>query len=711
MDKTILGSTTKKKIEIFFINLCFLLFIARGAISFFKYPFLLIYGILVIYILVLYKDRILSSSKAFRNCYSLVFVLFIYLVIACIFSDKIHLMIIKDILNISVLLTFTIILKVIIYDLNDLKTFYNSFLFVSILFGIIISIQKIYYFFYVSSYSNYYIHKDEAAVDYNFASLPVFFGMISILYLFTQELKKLHKIVLNILLFVFSICFLLSGSKRGMLLFVLLFILLLFIHLLILFQINIKQQIELIRKNSIPYVLSFSFFLILLVFFSFNTSVYFKNNFLDKIGVKDKAYVKAQIGQTVFRYYRFINKAVNYNIIYQRIWKSAYDPKDPDSGWASGVYKTVLQLSGENVEIVPSGSRGYLLDSTCLGSASSYHAYFFLTINQDSVSLGDSIIASVYCYTSKDFDGGAALRAEGNVIGNKDVFYNLNKSGSWQKLSMPLKCLSGKIFVYLYINKGGVTDFSKLKGHAIFAYPEYKKISNVSDTSKEYSINKDTSIKWKDERITKLNQYNTISSSVNLFEANLMTLSLSKIIGYLQVAKDNDFIRNLISKTVSEDTTYHGYKSCIFVKLNPDQFGDDRKARWKFALEIFSKEYNWSKRIFGGGFNFVNWYGYYFFNDKTKSDYPHNPFLYILLYSGVIGLFLYIYLMYKVFSLYLKYYKQYSLFFFFFLVTYFFTFFSGGNPFDPPIMGFFVILPFFIQSIHKKDKTELLDKQ
>jgi hypothetical protein len=45
----------------------------------------------------------------------------------------------------------------------------------------------------------------------------------------------------------------------------------------------------------------------------------------------------------------------------------------------------------------------------------------------------------------------------------------------------------------------------------------------------------------------------------------------------------------------------------------------------------------------------------------------------------------------------------------FFLITFFFSFFSAGSPFDPPIMGFFVILPFFIHSINKKIKAEQFD--
>lgn len=57
----------------------------------------------------------------------------------------------------------------------------------------------------------------------------------------------------------------------------------------------------------------------------------------------------------------------------------------------------------------------------------------------------------------------------------------------------------------------------------------------------------------------------------------------------------------------------------------------------------------------------------------------------------------------KVFNYYIKYIREYPLLIIFFLITFVFTFFSGGSPFDPPVMGFFVMLPFFIHSVHKKD--------
>ena len=166
---------------------------------------------------------------------------------------------------------------------------------------------------------------------------------------------------------------------------------------------------------------------------------------------------------------------------------------------------------------------------------------------------------------------------------------------------------------------------------------------------------------------------------------------------------DTDPLRKWLAAKFSEDTTYTNFKSNISIDTISDSFFAARIMRWEFALQIFKKEFNLKQKIFGGGFNFLNWYGYYFLKDKTLSDYPHNPFLSILLYSGIVGLIIYFVLIYNVFKYYIMYRKEYYLFCVFFLITFFFSFFSAGSPFDPPIMGFFILLPFFIHSILKND--------
>ena len=126
----------------------------------------------------------------------------------------------------------------------------------------------------------------------------------------------------------------------------------------------------------------------------------------------------------------------------------------------------------------------------------------------------------------------------------------------------------------------------------------------------------------------------------------------------------------------------------------------------KYALKLWKTEYKWYNKIFGHGFDYYDWYAEEFFNGKSKVDYPHNPFVSVIFYSGIIGLVLYIWLLYRVFKIYIKYRKEYGVLLVCFLITFFFSFFSGSSPLDPPIMGFFMLLPFFLEYVNK-DKSLL----
>jgi len=194
------------------------------------------------------------------------------------------------------------------------------------------------------------------------------------------------------------------------------------------------------------------------------------------------------------------------------------------------------------------------------------------------------------------------------------------------------------------------------------------------------------------------------------FNASFINVNEAIIKELFSQFSDKDPLRRWASRFISEDTTYYGYSQNLNVDTVSNNFIGARTMRWQFAWEIYTKEYNWKQKIFGGGFNFLNWYGLYFLGDKKASDYPHNPFLYILLYSGIVGLILYILLLFKGFYYYIKYIKVSYLFFIFFLITFFFSFFSAGSPFDPPIMGFFIMLPFFVHSIHKRDDEQKIKK-
>lgn len=469
-----------------------------------------------------------------------------------------------------------------------------------------------------------------------------------------------------------------------------------------------------------------------------------KNKSARFLSPNNASLIKSNLSFALYRYVSVFNGNISPFDFYRLFWSIDYDPYDPDSGWGKGKFKNIYPLTGKNVQIVPVGARGYLLDSTCTSKVAENRAYFQLPIGMSHARLDDIVDASIYCYISDDFNGDiVAMYSEGTTSGNKTSVYNLNEKSIWKKLSISVNCTPGDAPVYVGIFKVGVTSFSSLKGYVIFAFPQYE-IRNVKGESPSLSrpYTKENNSKSTSSNLLKENIYCNIRNSSAQFEIGTemnarncykpdetimrykvpienielthKTSNQSSLLGFHDISRlgilmtlnDSDPIRNWINKFVHEDTTYHGYKSNLNVGIVERSMIDGRKIRWKFALKIYSIEYNWKQKIFGGGFNFLNWYGYYFYKDKTKSDYPHNPFLSILLYSGLFGLIIYMIFMYKVFFYYIKYFKEYKILSVFFIITFFFSFFSAGSPFDPPLMGFFVILPFFICSIYRKDKSE-----
>lgn len=133
------------------------------------------------------------------------------------------------------------------------------------------------------------------------------------------------------------------------------------------------------------------------------------------------------------------------------------------------------------------------------------------------------------------------------------------------------------------------------------------------------------------------------------------------------------------------------------------KFYSDRKERYLYAVSLFKNEYSWSNRIIGHGFDYLKWYGKKYIGSYDSNDWPHNPVITVLLYSGIAGLFLYLLLILDVLWIYYRNTKSYTCLFICFLLTFYFSIFSGGNPFDPPIMGFFMLVPYYIKSVVKKN--------
>lgn len=696
-----LSAQDRRSLSTTLLNVTILLFLFRSSIPAFKYPFIILYFGFFSYFLILIRKSFYSNIKYFIKYFFLIISLIVLYFLAALLSDKIFLEVFKDSINILILLSFFLFLVFKIDSHRELKLFLSNLIDCVIWFSIIISLFGLYEYFHVYFSNSFILQRESANVDYNFALLPVFFGMVSILFKLSKTRLRRDIIVYNLFLLIQSLQVFFSNSRRGF--FVISFIIILLFLIFALSLFYKKNKLAAVVKSYKYYLIGIVSFFMCLFFFVFATSYSLKLRIFEFAGIQRISIFQQDISQRIFRYYSIFEKETSYSSFYNKIWSPAFDAKDPDSGWGTRIHKTIFPLTGENVEIVPADAKGYLMDSTCnpyVENGNSY-SYTDLYLFNYKVRENDTVNLSVYCYVSKDFNGDWVLI---NLINNGSWIaytnFNFDRKGTWQKLSISKNCKKGEISAYLYFCKNNVTDFSSLNGYVIFANPECKVISKGD---KNNLVSNFLKTKKKNESVNRMAEVVTIQNEIIAEALNpfLFFKALS--------VQDNDPVRKWASQFISEDTTYHGYKSNISVDTIKNSFFDLRYVRWQFALEIFTKEFNWRQKVFGGGFNFLNWYGYYFLKDKTKTDYPHNPFLHILLYSGILGLLVYCLFIYKVFHFYIKYLKDYYLFFIFFLITFFFTFFSAGNPFDPPIMGFLGMLPFFIHIIHKKEEKALFE--
>lgn len=182
-------------------------------------------------------------------------------------------------------------------------------------------------------------------------------------------------------------------------------------------------------------------------------------------------------------------------------------------------------------------------------------------------------------------------------------------------------------------------------------------------------------------------------------------------VGYIKLNEpeyahgETELLTNRIIQSFSNDTSQDSSVEILTKQDNVitseevEQTG--RIERWKFALRIYWKDYNIQQKIIGNGFDFLSDFGKKFYNDPNRLDWPHNPFISSLLFSGLLGTIIYIIFLIQVVLIYIKSFNKYSVFFFGFLMSFLFVFFSGNNYFDTPLYAMSLISPFYIKYLNK----------
>jgi hypothetical protein len=120
------------------------------------------------------------------------------------------------------------------------------------------------------------------------------------------------------------------------------------------------------------------------------------------------------------------------------VWNLCYiNSYNKDQDWEDRLHEIIYPLTGENVGIVPSYAKGYILDSTCDSRGEKGFGYFETDFKTLKVKDGDSLKASVYCFVSEDFNGDSVnLLVNGAVYGNRISNFKLFDSYD-KKMNFP----------------------------------------------------------------------------------------------------------------------------------------------------------------------------------------------------------------------------------------------------------------------------------
>ncbi len=684
---------------LYIISIITLLYIYRTVIPFFKYPFVVFYLFFIVYTIIAYKKQLTSGGIAFlRNNILILFLLIIFFY-SLYNSSKIYLIVFKNIVDTIIILSFFYVYSIYVRDKTELKRFVNDFYRGIFLFSFIISV----YYLLDTFNINKAIESSGIIVDYNFVTIPIFFGLISGIKILPDVKLLRYRVLISLVLLAFCLLIFMLGSRRAMIVLLLFWGLIIVSQLTFIFRNNFLLK-RLASQTRILFIL-FVLLIISLHIFSNYISHEGKDKFLLFLGSKNVYATKKQISDNAARSLSIINHTVKSEDLYEKIWSPVFNANDPSSGWGFEYYKAVYPLTGKNYNFIPSEAIGCLVDSGCFMQMDALKKNsIYSLIKKIQVKEGEKYKASIYCFVSEEYDGGTIRLMLGWDAINKNVVeknvissYDIGDKGSWQKLEIEFNCNNGEVPIYISIQKQENKDLSKAKGFVIFAYPQ---IFDAEIEISDLSLNKVLNVHMNKYYKIINNNKHSLGLPNQYFKANAL-LSIAQI-----VTDNNDPARNFLANLIHEDTTYYPYKMDLLIIEKGNRLDDPRLKRWKFTYQIFTKEYNWKQKLFGGGFDHLNWFGYYFYNDKTRIDWPHNPFLSVLLYSGILGLALYLFVFYKALYYYIKYLREYYIFFIFFLVAFFFSFFSGDSPFSPPIMGFLLIFPYFIHSLHKKEEQD-----
>lgn len=125
---------------------------------------------------------------------------------------------------------------------------------------------------------------------------------------------------------------------------------------------------------------------------------------------------------------------------------------------------------------------------------------------------------------------------------------------------------------------------------------------------------------------------------------------------------------------------------------------DERTSRWNYGFQLIN-EFNLFKLLIGDGFHYLNIYAEKFKTDSLE-DYPHNPLISTMLYSGVIGVLVFLILIFMTINRLLYRRKLFGgEFILIYFVTLIFLLPSANTFFSIKIIWILTLIIFFVKDI------------
>lgn len=151
-----------------------------------------------------------------------------------------------------------------------------------------------------------------------------------------------------------------------------------------------------------------------------------------------------------------------------------FDPAEPTTYMSLDHSEVLFQdLPGTIPVDIPPGTKGCILNNSSFDKRIKGNLYAQSIIDEANVKNGDSIILTLYCYISENFNGDEVrISGREQILEPNDRYANLRFREQWQFLSINTTSKKGRALYVITVGKHNTTDQDSIFGEVIFANPQ-----------------------------------------------------------------------------------------------------------------------------------------------------------------------------------------------------------------------------------------------